>query len=182
MNIANKLTLSRIIMVPFFLYFLCSGFTVVSVIIFIAASLTDMLDGYIARKYALITNFGKIMDPLADKILVLSAFIVMIDLGYVYSWMVILIISREFIVAGLRTVAASDGIVIAAGITGKIKTILQMIAIPVLLLNNWPFSIFEVSKQFRFDYIILYACVIMTIISGIEYIYNNREVFLKGGL
>ena len=118
------------------------------------------------------------MDPLADKILVYSAFVILVQLGDVPGWMLIVILAREFIVSGLRTVAAADGIVIAAGFSGKLKTVAQMIAVPLLLLKNWPCSYIN----FPLDQIMLWACLILTVVSGIEYVYKNREVFLKGGL
>lgn len=182
MNLPNKLTLSRIIAVPFFVIAYLENWYIAATIIFLAASLTDAFDGKIARSRGLVTNFGKIMDPLADKILVLAAFTVMVQLGQVPGWMLIVILAREFIVAGLRTVAAADGIVIAAGFTGKLKTVLQMIAVPLLMLKNWPMTAFEATKNFPLDQIMLWACIIMTIVSGVEYVYRNKEVFLKGGL
>lgn len=135
MNLPNKLTIARIISVPFFIAAYMFGYYILAFILFIAASFTDMLDGKIARKYNLVTNFGKIMDPLADKILVYSAFCLMVEDGTVPGWMLIVILAREFAIAGMRTVAASDGTVIAAGMSGKIKTVLQMIAVPLLLLT-----------------------------------------------
>lgn len=178
MNLPNKLTMARILAVPVFIVLYMMGHNIIATIVFILASLTDMLDGQIARKRGLVTNFGKIMDPLADKILVYSAFICMVQIGIVPGWMLVIILFREFIVSGLRTVAAADGTVIAAGKTGKLKTILQMIAVPLLLLNNWPFSYIGILG----DQIFLWAQLIMTIISGVEYVYENRGVFLKGGI
>jgi CDP-diacylglycerol--glycerol-3-phosphate 3-phosphatidyltransferase/cardiolipin synthase len=178
MNLPNKLTMARILAVPVFIVLYMMGHNVIATIVFILASLTDMLDGQIARKRGLVTNFGKIMDPLADKILVYSAFICMVQIGIVPGWMLVIILFREFIVSGLRTVAAADGTVIAAGKTGKLKTILQMIAVPLLLLNNWPFSYIGIPG----DQIFLWAQLVMTIVSGVEYVYENRGVFLKGGI
>ncbi len=173
MNLPNKLTVARFIAVPIFIVVFMLGYHYIAAIIFIAASFTDYLDGKIARKYNLVTNFGKIMDPLADKILVISALVCLVELGQVAAWMLIVILAREFTVTGLRTVAAAQGIVIAAGMTGKIKTVLQMIAVPLLILQNWPFSLIGVPMA---D-IILWASVIMTIVSGTEYVYKNRQVF-----
>ena len=173
MNLPNKLTVARFIAVPIFIVVFMLGYYYMSAIIFIAASFTDYLDGKIARKYNLVTNFGKIMDPLADKILVISALVCLVDSGQVAAWMLIVILAREFTVTGLRTVAAAQGIVIAAGMTGKIKTVLQMIAVPLLIIQNWPFSLVGVPMA---D-IILWASVIMTIVSGTEYVYKNRQVF-----
>ncbi len=173
MNLPNKLTVARFIAVPIFIVVFMLGYYYMSAIIFIAASFTDYLDGKIARKYNLVTNFGKIMDPLADKILVISALVCLVDSGQVAAWMLIVILAREFTVTGLRTVAASQGIVIAAGMTGKIKTVLQMIAVPLLIIQNWPFSLIGVPMA---D-IMLWASVLMTIVSGTEYVYKNRQVF-----
>lgn len=173
MNLPNKLTMLRIILIPIFIVVLMTGYYYISAVIFIVAAVTDALDGHIARKYNLITNFGKIMDPLADKLLVISALICLVELGDVAGWMVIVILAREFIVTGLRTVAAAEGVVIAAGWSGKLKTVLQMIAIPALLLQNWPFEMIGVP----FAQIMLWASVIMTILSGAEYIVQNRKVF-----
>ncbi|MBR0596545.1 CDP-diacylglycerol--glycerol-3-phosphate 3-phosphatidyltransferase [Sinanaerobacter chloroacetimidivorans] len=173
MNLPNKLTLLRIILIPVFIIVLMTGYYYISAVIFIVASATDALDGHIARKYNLITNFGKIMDPLADKLLVVSALICLVELGDVAGWMVIVILAREFTVTGLRAVAAAQGIVIAAGWSGKIKTVLQMIAVPALLLKNWPF----VYVGIPFADIMLWASVIMTIVSGTEYVIKNKQVF-----
>lgn len=178
MNLPNKLTLARVIAVPFFIVIYLLGHIYTATIIFILASATDALDGRIARSRGLVTNFGKIMDPLADKILVISALVILVQLGDVAGWMLIVILAREFIVAGLRTVAAADGIVIAAGFSGKLKTVSQMIAVPLLLLKNWPCKYINIPL----DQIMLWICVILTVISGIEYIVKNKEVFLKGGL
>ena len=180
MNLPNKLTMARILAVPVFIVVYMLGYNVLATILFLAASLTDLFDGKIARARGLVTNFGKIMDPLADKILVYSAFLCMVEIGIVPAWMVIVILFREFIVAGLRTVAAADNIVIAAGMTGKIKTVLQMIAVPLLLLRNWPFSLLPFACPM--DQIMLWASLVMTVVSGVEYVYQNREVFLKGGI
>ncbi len=177
MNLPNKLTISRIIAVPFFIGCYMTGYYLPAFIIFILASLTDMLDGKIARKHNLVTNFGKIMDPLADKILVYSAFCLMVEDGSVPGWMLIVILAREFLIAGMRTVAASEGIVIAAGMSGKIKTVLQMIAVPLLLLNlavstTSVGQIVDIAAQ-----IFLWASLVMTVYSGAEYTLKNKNVF-----
>ena len=172
MNLPNKLTILRIIAIPVFIVVLLMGHRYIATVIFIAAALTDMLDGHIARKYNMVTNFGKLMDPLADKLLVMSALLLLVQLGNVAGWMAVVILAREFSVTGLRQVAASEGIVIAAGVTGKVKTILQMIAIPLLLLDNWPGCYIGMPL----DQIFLWAAVIMTIISGTEYIVKNRQL------
>ncbi len=172
MNLPNKLTIIRVIAVPFFVALYMLGYNIAAFVLVIAASFTDMLDGKIARKYNLVTNFGKIMDPLADKILVYSAFCLMVADGTVQGWMLIVILAREFTIAGMRTVAASDGIVIAAGMSGKIKTVLQMIAVPLLILGNFPHEYVPYAAN-----VFLWASLIMTVYSGIEYIWQNRKVF-----
>lgn len=174
-NLPNQLTMARIFAIPAFIIVLMMGFRVTATIIFIAAALTDMLDGKIARKYNLVTNFGKLMDPLADKLLTMSAFICFVGLGDIPAWMVIVILGREFIITGMRQVAAAEGIVIAAGWSGKIKTVCQMIAIPLIMLNNWPFSLLPFYCPA--DQVMLWAALVMTIWSGAEYIIKNKEVF-----
>ncbi len=174
MNLPNKLTIGRVIAVPFFVAAYMLGYYIVAMVLFVAASFTDMLDGKIARKRGLVTNFGKIMDPLADKILVYSAFCLMTAGGIVPGWMFIIILAREFAVSGMRTVAASEGIVIAAGMSGKMKTVFQMIAVPVLILAL-------ALPQFGFIMIVgqvfLWIALVFTVISGVEYIVRNKEVF-----
>ncbi len=176
MNLPNKLTMARMIAVPFFIAFYMVGWYIPAFVLFILASLTDMLDGRIARKRGLVTNFGKIMDPLADKILVYSAFCLMVP-DPVPAWMLIIILAREFLVAGMRTVAAADGKVIAAGFSGKLKTVLQMVAVILLLLlpawpAAWSSGWLEVLSQ-----VFLWASLVMTVYSGVEYMVRNREVF-----
>lgn len=177
MNLPNKLTLGRIIAVPFFIALYMTGYYLPALVLFILASLTDMLDGKIARKYNLVTNFGKIMDPLADKILVYSAFCLMVGDGLIPAWMLIIILAREFLMAGMRTVAASEGIVIAADMSGKIKTVLQMVAVPLLIFyramqgNQYEHYIYLAAMGF------LYASLFMTVYSGIDYVTKNKEVF-----
>ena len=163
MNLPNKLTVGRIVAVPFFIAAYMMGYNLAAFVLFIAASLTDMLDGKIARKYQLVTNFGKIMDPLADKILVYSAFCLMVEDGTI---------------AGMRTVAASEGTVIAAGMSGKIKTVLQMIAVPLLLLTAALGSMPQIQEYCGLaGEIFLWGSLIMTVYSGIEYIWKNKSVF-----
>ena len=188
MNLPNKLTIARVIAVPFFIAAYMKGWYLPAFVIFILASLTDTLDGKIARRYNLVTNFGKIMDPLADKILVYSAFCLMIP-DLVPGWMLIIILAREFTIAGMRTVAASEGIVIAAGMSGKIKTILQMIAVPMLLLVPLLTNIYQenmgagfLSQELYHAYVIaadgfLWASLVMTVYSGVEYVWKNKSVF-----
>ncbi len=171
MNLPNKLTILRAIMIPFFLVFLymSAGWAKwVSLGIFIVASLTDMLDGKIARKYNLVTNFGKFMDPLADKLLVCSALIALSDLGRIPAWIVIVIIARDFIISGFRLIAAEKGIVIAAGWWGKIKTTVQMIMVG--------FLIADLSVFYILDQVLIYLALALTIISLVDYLYHNRDV------
>ena len=175
MNLPNKLTMGRICAIPVFIIALMMDQRVLATCLFIAAALTDFLDGYIARKYGLVSNFGKLMDPLADKLLTMSAFICLVGLDQIPAWMVIIILGREFIITGMRQVAAAEGIVIAAGWSGKIKTVLQMVAIPVLLLKNWPCDPY--LGGFPADQILLWAALVMTVVSGIEYMVKNRQVF-----
>lgn len=174
MNLPNQLTILRILLIPVFIVILLNGYFYIAAVIFIAASATDALDGHLARKHNLITNFGKIMDPLADKLLVTSALICLVEIDIVPGWMVIVILAREFIITGLRAVAAGEGIIIAAGKSGKIKTVLQMTALSIILLKNWPFSLFT---DIQIGIYILWAAVIMTIYSGAEYVLKNKHVF-----
>ncbi|GFZ29619.1 CDP-diacylglycerol--glycerol-3-phosphate 3-phosphatidyltransferase [Clostridium zeae] len=189
MNLANKLTLIRIFLVPFFLVFIAfrdlTYSTFIATFIFILASLTDKLDGYIARSRNQITRFGKLMDPLADKLLVTSALISLVELHVIPSWAAVIIIAREFAVSGLRTIAASDGTVIAASWWGKIKTVIQIVAIILLLLkvnigsskyltdlvdkHSWMNNFFAIVPT-----IALYIAVIVTILSGVDYFVKNK--------
>lgn len=175
MNLPNKLTMGRVFAIPVFIVLILMEYRYAAAVVFILAAFTDMLDGKIARKYNLVTNFGKLMDPLADKLLVMSALICLAELGDVAGWMVIVILGREFIITGMRQVAAAQGIVIAAGTTGKIKTVTQMIAIPLLILDNWPFSLLSVNVPM--DEIFLWIALVMTVVSGTEYIVKNRQLF-----
>lgn len=176
MNIANKLTILRIILIPIFMIFLIFDIEYgqfFAAIIFVVASITDYLDGYFARNMNLVTKFGKFMDPLADKLLVSAAFITLTEMGRISSWIAVLIVAREFVITGLRVLAASEGITIAASWWGKLKTISQMIAITLLLIDNFPFSLIN----FPLDQITLALAVIFTLISGFDYIYKNKNVF-----
>jgi CDP-diacylglycerol---glycerol-3-phosphate 3-phosphatidyltransferase len=187
MNLPNKLTLSRIFLIPIFIILLSVPFNwgnwnigeaelpiahFVAGLIFIIAAATDWVDGYYARKYNMVTNLGKFMDPLADKLLVSAALILLIEMGLAPAWVVIIIISREFAVTGLRLVAAGEGIVLAAGQMGKLKTATQMIAIAVLLLHNFPFSYIN----FPFGTIMLYIALFFTVVSGVDYFVKNWHV------
>ncbi len=174
MNLPNKLTTARVIMIPFFLVFLMTNFfegsNYVALAIFIIASLTDMLDGKIARKYNLVTNFGKFMDPLADKLLVCSAMIAFIELGLMPAWIVIIIIAREFIISGFRLIAAEKNVVIAAGMSGKIKTTVQMIMC-CLLIARLPFGFMRYVEL-----VFIYAALILTVYSLIVYLVQNKDI------
>ena len=175
MNLPNKLTILRVILIPFFVFFLLSPYfpaygNYIAVAIFIVASLTDMLDGKIARKYNLVTNFGKFMDPLADKLLVCSAMICLIDLDRLAAWIVIVIIAREFIISGFRLVASDNGVVIAASYWGKFKTTFQMLMVIVLILDiQMPF--FQILGT-----VLTYVALILTVVSLIDYIVKNKDV------
>ena len=174
MNTPNKLTIARMIIVPFLVIFLLTGWggeanRYISLTLFVVASVTDWFDGYLARKNNLVTNFGKFMDPLADKLLVCSAMICMIDLKRLPAWFVIIIIAREFIISGFRLIAAENGIVIAANYWGKFKTVSQMIMIILLILHFD--GIFVILEQ-----IFMWLSLALTIISLITYIWQNRTV------
>ena len=178
MNLPNKLTILRVIMIPFFVFFLlCQGgendaFRMIAVVLFIAASLTDLLDGKIARKYNMVTNFGKFIDPLADKLLVCSALICLIELGQLPAWMVIIIISREFIISGFRLVASDNGVVIAASYCGKFKTTFQMIAVILLILDIPALSLVTT--------LCVWVALALTIISLVDYIAKNYKILTEG--
>ena len=175
MNLPNKLTIMRVILIPFFVFFLLSPYfpaygNYIAVAIFIVASLTDMLDGKIARKYNLVTNFGKFMDPLADKLLVCSAMICLIELDRLAAWIVIAIIAREFIISGFRLMASDNGVVIAASYWGKFKTTFQMLMVIVLILDiQMPF--FQILGT-----VLTYVALILTVVSLIDYIVKNKDV------
>lgn len=181
MNLPNKLTMLRVIMIPFFLILLPVN-KIAALVIFIAASLTDLIDGKIARKYNLVTNFGKFMDPLADKLLVCSALVTFVEQGRLSSWVAIIIIAREFIISGFRLVAADKGVVIAASYWGKWKTTFQMIMIILLILdiNN------SVSGMFIwFNWVlmaVIAVAVILTIVSLADYLIKNWAVMKDGGM
>ena len=186
MNLPNKLTVMRMILIPFFVFFMLAPYfegygNYIAVAIFIIASLTDMLDGKIARKYNLVTDFGKFMDPLADKLLVCSAMICLIEKGQLAAWIVIIIIAREFIISGFRLVAADNGIVIAASYWGKFKTNFQMFAIILLMLNlgeNFPAYAGGIHIV---EQILVYIALILTIVSLVDYLAKNIDVLKEGG-
>ena len=180
MNLPNKLTVLRVIMIPFFVVSLLAFhgegrlLRNLAAAIFIVASLTDMLDGKIARKYNLVTNFGKFMDPLADKLLVCSALICLIELGQLPSWMVIIIVSREFIISGFRLIAAEQGIVIAASYWGKFKTTFQMIAVILMIVDLPVLHILTVACT--------WIALVLTVVSLVDYIAKNHKVLTEGAI
>ena len=180
MNLPNKLTIIRVCLIPFFVAALLfdhgNNYTmrIVANVLFIVASLTDLFDGKIARKYNLVTNFGKCMDPLADKLLVCSALICLIELGQLPAWVVIIIISREFIISGFRLVAADNGVVIAASYWGKFKTTFQMAAV-ILMIFNIP-ALTLVTN------IVVVIAVALTIISLVDYVAKNIKILTEGGM
>lgn len=189
MNVPNQISMFRIFLIPIFMVFMLVNFGwgevsllgatiptghLIGAIIFIIASITDFIDGYYARKYNLVTNMGKFLDPLADKLLVSAAFIILVQYGIAPAWVVILIISREFAVTGLRLILANEGEVVAANMLGKIKMWTQIVAISSLLLGNIFFEMFSIP----FDTIMLYVCLVFTLWSGFDYFYLNRKVLL----
>ena len=179
MNLPNKLTVFRVILIPFFVCFMLADIfggidKYIAVGIFIVASLTDLLDGKIARKYNLVTNFGKFMDPLADKLLVCSALICLIELGQLPSWMVIIIVSREFIISGFRLIAAEQGIVIAASYWGKFKTTFQMIAVILMIVDLPVLHILTVACT--------WIALVLTVVSLVDYIAKNHKVLTEGAI
>ena len=180
MNLPNKLTVLRVLMVPFFVLFMLTDLggaanKWIALAIFVVASLTDLLDGKIARKYNLVTNFGKFMDPLADKLLVCSAMICLIKKGSLAAWIVIVIIAREFIISGFRLVASDNGIVIAASYWGKFKTVFQMAMVIVLIMDLG--GAFDVIGQ-----ALIWISLALTIISLIDYVAKNIQVLTNGGM
>ncbi len=178
MNLPNKLTLLRILLIPVFILVMMSNIKnhyLIACLIFVIASITDALDGHIARKNNLVTDFGKFMDPLADKLLVISALICMIESNLVAGWMVIIIVSRELTVSILRAIAAADGKVIAASGGGKIKTISQMLAIIILLIGEN----FNNILLINIGSIFILIATFFTLYSGIDYLYKNRDLFMN---
>lgn len=178
MNIANKITLSRIFLIPIFIFFMLIDLPChmeIALVLFIVASLTDRLDGYFARKYNMITDLGKFLDPLADKLLITGALLVFIQLGRIEAWIVFVILAREFAVTGLRGIAATKNIVIAASKWGKFKTVIQIITIIVLFTDNYPFSLINLPM----NTILIYLSLIITVVSGIDYFIKNYNAFVQ---
>lgn len=189
-NLPNRITVTRIILIPIFMIFLLVPMNLgtlhlieisipathfIAAILFIVASCTDWLDGYYARKLNLVTNLGKLLDPLADKLLVMAAFVALVELGFAPAWMVIVILAREFAVSIMRQIAAVNGEVIAASKFGKWKTTVQIVAIAALLLHN----VFFAAIGFPFAYLCLWLAVVLTVLSGWDYFAKNRQIVLK---
>ena len=177
MNLPNKLTVFRVILIPFFVVLLLFDITAyddwIALAIFIIASLTDFLDGHIARKYNLVTNFGKFMDPLADKLLVCSALICLVELSRIPAWIVILIIAREFIISGFRLIASDNGVVIAASYWGKFKTTFQIVMICLMIAN--------LESLYLVTQVVMWAALILTVVSLVDYLIKNRGVMQESG-
>lgn len=179
MNLPNKLTVFRVILIIPFVVFMLTDFAGkysdwISLFIFILASLTDMLDGKLARKYNLVTNFGKFMDPLADKLLVCAALICLVEMERIPAWIVIIIISREFIISGFRLIASDNDIVIAASYWGKFKTTFQMIMVCLMIIN--------IRQLALVTQIVMWIAVALTIISLVDYVIKNKSVLLDGDI
>ena len=172
MNLPNKLTMFRVILIPFFVIFMLVDITPydkwIALAIFIIASLTDLLDGKIARKYNLVTNFGKFMDPLADKLLVCSALICLVALNRIPAWIVIVIIAREFIISGFRLIASDNGVVIAASYWGKFKTTFQMVMICLMIADIAAISFLTA--------VVMWAALVLTVVSLVDYLVKNKDV------
>jgi CDP-diacylglycerol--glycerol-3-phosphate 3-phosphatidyltransferase len=186
-NLANRITLARIFLVPVLMFFLLVRYEfgyfslgsihmtyneLIAALVFILAASTDGLDGYIARKRKIVTNLGKFLDPLADKLLISAALISLVEMHRLEAWIAIVIISREFAVTGLRLVAAAEGQVIAASALGKLKTWVQIVAITAVMIRNFPFAFFGIP----FDDVAIWAMVVITIYSGYDYFAKNRNV------
>lgn len=193
MNLPNKLTIFRMILIlPFVILLLGSlhewGWFMaifggimeyvefIAMLVFILASVTDLLDGKIARKYNLVTNFGKFMDPIADKLLVCAALIILVEMGRIPSWIVIVIIGREFIISGFRLIASDKGVVIAANYWGKVKTVFQMIMICMMIVNNGSFLGFLAPVLAILTDIVMWVALLLTVISLVDYVWKNRGV------
>lgn len=193
MNLPNKLTVARVILIVPFAVILLGGEAgwlgenrmladCAALAIFVIASLTDLLDGKIARKYNLVTNFGKFMDPLADKLLVCAAMIVLVEMGRIPSWVVVVIISREFIISGFRLIASDNGVVIAASYWGKFKTTFQMVMICMMLVKDAPFLSLAAHQEYfaLATDIVMWIALALTVISLVDYLVKNRNVMKDG--
>ena len=175
MNLPNKLTMLRILLIPVFMLVLYWGFpgaTWAALAVFVIASLTDLLDGKIARKYNLVTDFGKFADPLADKCLVTAAMLWFVEIGQMPAWALLIVIVREFAVSGLRMIASDKGRVIAAGWSGKVKTASTMAAIVIMLLMNEP----RMPVPNVLNFLCVVVIVVTTLYSGVEYFVLNRDI------
>jgi CDP-diacylglycerol--glycerol-3-phosphate 3-phosphatidyltransferase len=190
LNLPNKITIARIVLIPVIILFLSVNFDlgtlqvgssvisvseVIAVLVFIVAASTDGLDGYIARKRKLVTNLGKLLDPLADKLLITAALVSLVEMQRLDAWIAVIIIGREFAVTGLRLIAVEKGYVIAASKLDKWKTSIQIVALVSLMLNNVPFSFVQIP----FAQIAIWAAVIITVWSGVDYFVKNREILVK---
>jgi CDP-diacylglycerol--glycerol-3-phosphate 3-phosphatidyltransferase len=190
LNLPNKITIARIVLIPVIILFLSVNFDlgtlqvgssvisvseVIAVLVFIVAASTDGLDGYIARKRKLVTNLGKLLDPLADKLLITAALVSLVEMQRLDAWIAVIIIGREFAVTGLRLIAVEKGYVIAASKLAKWKTSIQIVALVSLMLNNVPFSFVQIP----FAQIAIWAAVIITVWSGVDYFVKNREILVK---
>ena len=180
MNLANKLTVFRMVLVPFFVVFILTDFTpyneLIALIIFIVATITDKLDGTIAKRTGTVTNFGKFMDPMADKLLVCSAIVCLCAMGEIPAWVVLIIIGREFAISGIRQIAADNGVAIAASNWGKAKTVVQM-AMMIIMLIEKAFASLNLGML---SVIVMYIAVALTVISLVDYIVKNRKVITMG--
>ncbi len=179
MNLPNIITMLRILLIPVFIAFMFVGqvgYTIAAFVIFVVASLTDFVDGYIARKYQLVTNFGKLIDPLADKLVVSCALIALVQMSQIHSWIAMVIIAREFLVTTLRIVAIEQGYVMAADRVGKLKTFIQLVAIGALIFDNITVvAVYGVA----FSTVAIYAALILTVYSGFHYCFKNRKLFVS---
>lgn len=181
MNLPNKLTMLRVILIPFYIFFTLTEYAGsaspwIALGIFAVASLTDLLDGKIARKYNLITNFGKFMDPLADKLLTCSAMICFIEKKIMPAWVVIVIIAREFIISGFRLIASDNGVVIAASMWGKVKTVFQMVMVILMIIYNAKDFVPQLEVLYLPVQIVMYIAMALTIISLVDYLVKNKDV------
>lgn len=186
MTLANKITLARIALIPFFLFFAIMGgktFDIIALILFIVCSVTDFLDGYVARKYNQVTDFGKFVDPLADKLLICAAMLAFVERGLMFAWIVFIILAREFIITSLRTVAAMKGTAMAAAWSGKVKTCIQIAGVIVIFLC----TIFAGARTLYADGVIGliiqltgWLMMIVTLYSGWDYLHRNWDIVAEG--